>query len=195
MTHPLTLAIDAGSLPRRWITFKDVAYYHAKELIEWSMGENEYEIKGGRQADTGLRSIITIPSIVKVTGLMEGKIDGKKYNRTPHITSIGVIRRDHSFCAYCGNKFYEKYMTVDHILPKSRGGENTWTNCIASCYKCNLRKDNKTPEEANMELLFIPYAPDKAEHLILMNKRIYSDQMDFLKGHIKNEESRILQLE
>lgn len=71
-------------------------------------------------------------------------------------TMAQVMRRDKSRCGYCG-EFAE---TVDHILPKSRGGLNTWGNLIAACFDCNQFKDDRTPEEAGMKLLWPPKAPE-----------------------------------
>ncbi len=66
-----------------------------------------------------------------------------------------VLRRDNYRCAYCG----QTGMTLDHIVPKSRGGRTTWTNCVAACAPCNSRKANRTPEEAGMRLDATPRSP------------------------------------
>ena len=68
----------------------------------------------------------------------------------------GVFIRDRHRCAYCG----KKATTIDHIVPRSRGGEWSWLNCIAACSKCNERKGNRTPHEAGMPLRFAnPFVP------------------------------------
>ena len=67
-----------------------------------------------------------------------------------------IYKRDNNQCVYCGS---EKNLTIDHIRPKSRGGDNTWLNLITCCKNCNRIKDNKTPEEANMKLLRRPFEP------------------------------------
>ena len=67
-----------------------------------------------------------------------------------------LYKRDNNECAYCGSK---KELTIDHILPKSRGGKNSWSNLITCCLPCNLKKGDKTPEEAKMPLLFTPKIP------------------------------------
>lgn len=73
----------------------------------------------------------------------------------------GVFLRDGHRCAYCGAA---KASTIDHILPRSRGGEWAWLNCVAACQKCNERKGNRTPAEAGMPLRFAtPYVPTVAE--------------------------------
>ena len=67
-----------------------------------------------------------------------------------------LYRRDDGQCVYCGNK---KGLTIDHVLPKSRGGKNTWTNLVTCCSTCNIKKGNRTPEEAGMKLRKKPYEP------------------------------------
>jgi CRISPR/Cas system Type II protein with McrA/HNH and RuvC-like nuclease domain len=67
-----------------------------------------------------------------------------------------VFKRDNHQCLYCGS---QKELTIDHVQPRSRGGRNTWTNLVTCCSKCNHKKGNKTPEEANMKLRKKPYEP------------------------------------
>lgn len=81
------------------------------------------------------------------------------YARPPGWTKRGVLKRDRHVCAYCG----AHATTVDHLLPQSRGGPNTWANTIAACGPCNLHKANRTPKEAGMPLRFEPFAPTRAQ--------------------------------
>ncbi len=67
-----------------------------------------------------------------------------------------LYRRDDGQCVYCGSK---KGLTIDHVLPKSRGGKNTWSNLVTCCSPCNIKKGNRTPEEAGMKLRKKPYEP------------------------------------
>jgi 5-methylcytosine-specific restriction endonuclease McrA len=66
------------------------------------------------------------------------------------------LKRDENTCAYCGTK---KNITIDHILPRSRGGKNEWLNLVACCTSCNRFKNDRTPEEADMMLNKTPYEP------------------------------------
>jgi 5-methylcytosine-specific restriction endonuclease McrA len=75
------------------------------------------------------------------------------------VTRRGVLSRDHYTCQYCGDMPLRKDLTVDHILPRSRGGKSTWENVAAACTKCNGRKGSRTPLEANMRLLSQPQRP------------------------------------
>ena len=60
--------------------------------------------------------------------------------------------RDHSSCQYCGKHLPPSELTLDHVYPRSRGGESTWDNLVACCKRCNHRKGSRTPEEAGMHL-------------------------------------------
>jgi len=86
------------------------------------------------------------------------------YVRIPHRLSLPVTRRtvlarDHYTCQYCGRQPPRKDLTVDHVLPRSRGGHTAWENVVAACQRCNGRKGNRTPEEAGMSLLSPPVRP------------------------------------
>ena len=84
----------------------------------------------------------------------------RRYIRLPYtkvvLTRRNVMRRDSFRCQYCGQK---SKLTIDHIHPKSRGGKDTWENLTTACDKCNVKKGNRTPKEANMELRSKPYRP------------------------------------
>lgn len=89
-----------------------------------------------------------------------------KYVKVPfhyaeeYFSREGVLRRDGHKCAYCGKGPKEgQKMTWDHILPRSRGGGDTWMNSVSACFPCNGKKSDRTPEEANMPLLFQPTVP------------------------------------
>lgn len=91
----------------------------------------------------------------KVLRLVQYVYAAWRINRSPKWTKGGVLRRDNNLCAYCESKAH----TIDHVLPRSRGGKNSWKNTVAACFKCNSRKDDKTPAEAGMKLLWKPFTP------------------------------------
>lgn len=79
-----------------------------------------------------------------------------------------IIDRDEGTCQYCGSK---KRLTIDHVLPVSRGGENSWTNMVACCWDCNNKKGNLTPEEWGRPLIRTPFRPT---HLSVI--KVYSKE-------------------
>ena len=91
----------------------------------------------------------------------------KNYDRLPRrdtkYTRENLFHRDSYKCAYCGKKFKKGELTVDHILPRSKGGKNDWKNTITSCKPCNNIKADRTPEQARMKLLYMPREPKWAD--------------------------------
>jgi hypothetical protein len=184
--RPLILQLDAGGNPSRWINYEDAAYYYAKDLIAWTVGNDGYKIWGGTDK-AGLRSFMELNTIIAV----KGEMGDKHLFRPPALSNRTLFRRDQNICAYCGNEFGTTSLTRDHIIPRSRKGEDKWKNVVTACGSCNKFKDDRTPEEAGMKLLYVPYAPSRAEYLILMNRTILADQMEFLKARLQPG-SRIL---
>ena len=86
-----------------------------------------------------------------------------EYDRVPRprvkFTRANVYLRDRNQCQYCGRVTRPSQLTLDHIHPRSRGGRTTWRNIVVSCFRCNARKANRSPEEAGMELLREPRQP------------------------------------
>jgi 5-methylcytosine-specific restriction endonuclease McrA len=75
------------------------------------------------------------------------------------VTRRGVLKRDNFVCQYCGRSLHPCELTLDHVLPRSRGGKNTWENVVAACKLCNHRKGDRTPAEAHMKLHRLPFRP------------------------------------
>jgi 5-methylcytosine-specific restriction endonuclease McrA len=75
------------------------------------------------------------------------------------VTRRTVLARDHYTCQYCGRQPARKDLTVDHIVPRSRGGRTIWENVVTACQRCNGHKGNRTPDEANMEVQCQPGRP------------------------------------
>ena len=71
-----------------------------------------------------------------------------------------LFKRDHHTCSYCNVQPGHGGLTIDHVVPRSRGGANSWTNCVAACYHCNTKKADKTLDEARMKLRRPPTRPD-----------------------------------
>ncbi len=173
------LRLNIGGAPIEWLNWEDAACLYARDKIAWSIGEPIMEICGGRNRMTGLQTKLQLPGIIASTGTIH-----LGHQTTPTLSRRTVFMRDQHLCMYCGDQLSFKELTLDHIIPVSRGGKHNWTNVISACKRCNQIKSNKTPEEAGMQLLAVPYRPNRAEYLALINsKRIRSDQMQFLSSH------------
>ena len=76
--------------------------------------------------------------------------------RKVNISRDNIIKRDDFRCIYCDSK---SNLTIDHLIPKSKGGQNTWENLVTCCHKCNVKKGNKTLNESNMKIKYKPFKP------------------------------------
>jgi 5-methylcytosine-specific restriction endonuclease McrA len=87
-----------------------------------------------------------------------------RYDRLPGsavtFSRRNVAKRDHHTCQYCGAQPGWEGITIDHVIPRSRGGASSWTNCVAACESCNARKADRTPEQAGMHLRKRPHRPE-----------------------------------
>jgi hypothetical protein len=91
--------------------------------------------------------------------------------RLPMPTRRGIYERDAGRCAYCGKDISPEASTLDHVLPRSLGGQSTWENLVNCCVRCNQRKGRRTPQEASMKLLIRPFAPKKVSEKIKVRLR------------------------
>lgn len=181
------LALDVTGTPRQWISFDDAITYHAKKAVAWSLGDVVARYRGGTQND-GTESVLETPSIIAIKG---HGFNPAKHGRVA-LTNRTLFGRDRHVCAYCGDHFHNyHHLSRDHILPKSRGGVDTWMNVVTACKICNAAKGAKTLKEARMELLYVPYVPNHFENLILQNRNILADQMEYLRAGLPKY-SRVL---
>lgn len=178
---PTILALDAGGFPRRWIGIEEAAHCYVRGAVAWDLGDNAFVLRGGINRASGQQSLLTLRSIVALRGDAAGRVPRA---RTPQVVRDMLFARDRQICAYCGGRFRFSELTAEHVLPQSRGGRDTWTNLVSACKPCNLRKANRTPEQASMPLLYVPYVPSQHEAFILRNRRILADQMEFLMAGV-----------
>jgi hypothetical protein len=183
------LALDVSGTPRTWVSHDDAISYHAKNLVAWSLGDIIARYRGGYQID-GTQSYLETPSIIAIKG--EG-FDFKKHRKVV-LTNTTLFARDRHVCAYCGQHFPNRNkLSRDHVVSRFHGGTDEWTNVVTSCFVCNQKKGCKSLKEARMELLYVPYEPNHFENLILQNRNILADQMEYLLSGVPKH-SRIAKL-
>jgi hypothetical protein len=175
---PRILIVDSHGQPVRWAALTRAARYYACGKVVNDLGTSQFSMNGGLQDSSGERSCVVSSSIVMIRGRYRspfgrGHVGLSKYR---------LFARDRHVCAYCGAHCPESDLTVEHIVPVSRGGRHEWTNVVTACRSCNTRKGNRLPEEAHMPLLYVPYAVCRNEGFILSNRRILADQMAFLRA-------------
>lgn len=174
------LQLDVSGRPQAWITPREAAVLYASDGVAWTLGRPCHVLRGGIQRTTGLQSRIEVHAIVAV----HGAVPSRAWHAVPGMTNPKLFTRDRFLCAYCGRRFAFDHLTREHIVPVSRGGRDTWMNCITACRACNGRKGNRKPEEAGMSLLYLPYTPNLHEDMILRGRRILADQMEFLLASV-----------
>jgi len=177
------LKIDISGVPQMWIGVEEAARYYATGSVAYTLGDDCVRLHGGISRMTGARSTLDIHPIIAVQGT---SMADRLLRTAPRLTRFNhkLFRRDCNLCAYCGDEFPDSGLEREHILPICRGGTDQWMNVVAACRACNQRKANRTPEEANMPLLYLPYTPSRWEDLILQARQghIQGDQMAFLKA-------------
>lgn len=113
-----------------------------------------------------------MPSVIRLS----------KYIHVPYksveLTRQNIFKRDDNECAYCGAK---NDLTLDHVIPKSKGGKSNWTNLVAACKRCNSRKGHMSPEEAEMKLRVIPHKPTFISFIKNTFKASKEDWMEYLE--------------
>ena len=174
------LQLDVSGRPQAWIALRDAAVLYACDAVAWTLGDTFKVLRGGIQRVSGLQSRIELHPIIAV----RGSVPSRAWRQVPALSNPKLFNRDRQICAYCGGHFHFDELTREHITPVSRGGLDSWMNCITACRACNGRKGNRLPEEARMSLLYLPYVPSLHEDMILRGRRILVDQMDFLLASV-----------
>ena len=154
----------------------------------WTRGEPGLRAHGGINRRSGERSILRLHPIIAA----RGHVRPAAIDPTPTLTNQALFARDQQLCLYCGRQYHRGTLTRDHVQPVSKGGRDIWENVVTACFHCNSRKGNRTPQQAGMPLLAVPYRPSWIEHLILSNRNILADQMAFLKAQLPAKKPRRL---
>src|SRR5258705_7918041 len=139
MEAVLVLNADLGPLHR-------VSLKHAIRML-WRQVAEVHEAEPDR-----LIGVYPVPKVVRLVHFVVTKW---RFSAGPAWSRAGVLVRDGHRCAYCRGPA----STIDHVIPRSRGGRDTWLNTVAACGGCNQRKDDRTPVEAGMRLRIKPVAP------------------------------------
>ena len=167
------------------LLFKDIAevvtltdgYYQSYNFHSWR------EISAAKALfknpdDDYVRTVqfeIAVPRVIRLLGYDRLPRQKVKFNRR------NLFARDHNRCQYCGRKFSTSELSLDHVMPRSRGGQATWENIVCACVKCNVRKGGRTPLEANMRLIKEPVRPKTSPVLSLkLTHRKYESWKTFL---------------
>jgi len=151
----LTLKLDSS--------FRPIGVIDATEALILCIVGKAAAIENYKKEINSVTKTFILPAVIVLKRYVKFRLSTVTCNRT------NIIWRDNNQCQYCANHFADEKLTMDHILPRSRGGRNTWLNLVAACKKCNQRKGNKTTKESGMTPIREPKRP-KANILRTISK-------------------------
>ena len=176
------LRTDISGMPLEWINYREAARLHHLGQVAYKLGSVLYELHGGVNALSGFQSTLEVHSIIATQGNTH-VLNKVRDKYTPPLNNRTLFKRDAFICLYCGKRFLANKLSRDHVNPISQGGQDNWNNVVTACRRCNNHKAGNTPQQANMQLLAIPFSPNHAEYIYLKGRRILADQMEFLQAH------------
>ncbi len=141
---------------------------------------SEYRAKFKGPDDDWIRTVhfeIQVPRIIRLLGYDKLPKQTVKFNRR------NIFARDHNRCQYCGRKFSTTDLSLDHVVPRSQGGQSTWSNIVCCCLKCNVRKGGRTPQQSGMHLI---RAPEKPRRSPLLNLKLTNSKYQSWKTFLDN---------
>ena len=182
----LYMAVRVTSARRAFgLLFKDLAevitlddgYYQSYNFITWrdvSLARSQYRAPD----DDWVRTVhfeIQVPRIIRLLAYEKLPRQRVKFNRR------NIFARDGNRCQYCGKKFPTTELSLDHVVPRSKGGPASWENIVCACLKCNVKKGGNDSREANMRLIKEPIRPRTSPTLSLkLSQRKYEPWKSFL---------------
>ena len=167
------------------VTCEDSAY-SAYDFVSWaevSEAKRRFEDSPELEWVFTPRLTLMIPRVIRLLSY------DKIWTYRAKLTRRNIYFRDANTCQYCGRRFRNNELNIDHVIPKSRGGHDSWDNLVCACVWCNIRKGSKTPREAGMSLIRRPIQPMLdpmiSVHLV---KRKYASWKAFLDDAYWNVE-------
>jgi 5-methylcytosine-specific restriction endonuclease McrA len=122
-----------------------------------------------------VRFQIAVPKIVRLLGYDKLPATRVKLNRR------NLFARDGNRCQYCGKRYPTSELSLDHVVPRSQGGNNCWENIVCACIRCNVKKGGRTPEQAGLRLVHPPLRPKRSPVLtIKLSDSKYASWKQFL---------------
>ncbi|MCX6130767.1 MAG: HNH endonuclease [Proteobacteria bacterium] len=149
-----TLVLNAGYEPVRIVSWQKAMILLLSEKAELVKAYDS--IVRSAKRTYSCPQIIKLKRYIKSFAALAGTLSYSRQN---------VFRRDKYHCQYCNKKMTDKLATIDHVIPRSKGGLDTWENTVCACITCNSRKGNRTPEESQMSLIRHPKRPNMSHAL------------------------------
>ena len=132
-------------------------------------------LENGRGCIRSPSQLWPIPSVIRLGHMIKRPVP------RVHLCRREIFRRDNHTCQYCGRRTRE--LTMDHVVPRHRGGQHTWGNLVSACASCNRRKGGKTLQQARMQLLRRPFEPKPTARYLYQTSLRHNDEWEqFLRG-------------
>jgi 5-methylcytosine-specific restriction endonuclease McrA len=176
------LRADVAGMPLEWVDYKEAARLYHQGQVAYACGSTLYRLHGGTNAMSGRRTVLEVSSIIATIGHTANP-GNTRHDYIPPLNNQTLFRRDGYICMYCAQRFATADLSRDHIRPFSQGGKDTWNNVVTACRRCNNAKASRTPEQAHMQLVAVPFTPTYAEYIFLKGRRVLADQMQYLLAH------------
>lgn len=176
------LRANVAGMPLEWIDYREAARLYHQDQVAYSCGSPLYRLHGGMNARSGERTVLEVSSIIATVG-HTGNPGNTRGDYVPPLNNQTLFRRDGHLCMYCAQRFMSSELSRDHVRPLSQGGADSWTNVVTACRRCNNAKAWRTPEQAKMQLIAVPFTPTYAEYIFLKGRRVLADQMQYLLAH------------
>ena len=149
------------------------------ELSQFLSEEGETK---GREFVRSVNFAIEIPRVLRLFRFDKVPRQTLRFNRR------NVFARDSHQCQYCGHRFPPSQLSFDHVIPRSRGGDTDWHNVVCSCLRCNGRKGNRTPDEANMKLVRSPRRP---KHNPILSSKLQNPKYDSWRSFLGDSDGTV----
>ncbi len=135
-------------------------HYQTYDFESWrEQSELKAEFGDWNEQDDWIKAVnfeIQVPRVIRLISYDRLPLNAVKFNRR------NIFLRDEHRCQYCGKRYASPRLSLDHVMPKSRGGPDTWENIVCACLSCNVGKGGRTPHEAGMKLLQQPVKPKRS---------------------------------
>jgi len=153
-------------------TYEPLNVCSARRAIVLMLKEKAEAVEMSDRSFHSAESGFPLPVIIKLSYFVR-----VPRGETRKVSRRAVLARDNHRCQYCGSR---SHLTIDHIIPRSRGGESTWQNIVTSCAPCNSRKGNRLPSEANMSLRSKPRPPEPLAFIFMTVNEIHRSWKRYL---------------
>ncbi|MDN3638805.1 HNH endonuclease [Simiduia curdlanivorans] len=169
------LQLGQLGLPSAWLSVESAATLITKGRVQWAAGPVT-TLRGGL-SQSGIQSVLDVPAIIATNERL------RDAQFIPALSNRLLFKRDNNQCQYCSGFFQRASLTRDHIIPRGQGGRDRWSNVVAACRRCNAVKGCRTPEQAKMPLLAVPFTPNRYEFMYLAAHELQGEQLDYLSAN------------